>query len=291
MRPFEILTEYSVTSAEIDCFNTLDPQFPTEYRELAVLLVSRWQRTESRIVGLGGGQGSGKSTLCSLIGQASSAAGDPTAILCLDDFYLTKIEREALAATIHPSLQTRGPPGTHDVELLISTAQTLSRGHAATVPLFDKGLDDRVGFRSIEAGVARVVIEGWCIGAAPEPSARLRNPINRLERAEDPSGRCRSWINDRLAGPYNELTSMLNELAFVRIPSMESVRAWRLRQEQDRPIHLRMDKESVDRFVEHYERITLWMLEDLPSRADVVISLDELHNISALRGFDQNKEH
>ncbi len=285
MRPFEILGPSKITPTEIENFDSLDRNAPAEYRELAVLLVSRWHRTRSRIIGIGGGQGTGKSTLCSLVSNASRTFDDPTAILCLDDFYLTKSERSDLAKTIHPSLRTRGPPGTHDVDRLMDTVENLSQGRPAKVPVFDKGLDDRVGVRSVDAGTARVVLEGWCVGAAAEPIERLTNPINRLEREEDVGGECRNWINDQLAGPYGQLTTMLNELVFIQSLSMEHVRKWRLRQEQERPEHLRMDKASVDSFIEHYERITVWMLEDLVRKADVVVTLNEQHEISSLRGF------
>lgn len=289
MSPFEILGTCSITPAEIESFNSLDRNAPVEYRELAVLLASRWQRTGSPIIGIGGGQGTGKSTLCSLVEHASRICGDTIAILCLDDFYLTKSERIALAKSIHPSLQTRGPPGTHDVDRLMDTVENLSQGRPVTVPVFDKGLDDRVGVRSVDAGTARVVIEGWCVGAAAEPVDRLNNPINRLERQEDAGGKCRTWINDQLAGPYRRLTTMLNELVFIRTVNMEHVRKWRLRQEQERPRHLRMDKASIHKFIEHYERITMWMLEDLVCKADVVVTLDERHEISALSGFEQRQ--
>jgi D-glycerate 3-kinase len=35
-----------------------------------------------------------------------------------------------------------------------------------------------------------------------------------------------------------------------------------------------MDEAALDRFVQHYERLTRWVAEDLPAVADVVVRLD-----------------
>ena len=34
-----------------------------------------------------------------------------------------------------------------------------------------------------------------------------------------------------------------------------------------------MDEAALDRFVMHYERLTRWMLEEMPARADIVIQI------------------
>jgi len=36
-----------------------------------------------------------------------------------------------------------------------------------------------------------------------------------------------------------------------------------------------MTDEQVARFIAHYERLTRWIMEEMPSRADVTIQLDE----------------
>ena len=61
------------------------------------------------IIGINGSQGSGKSTLadylCTLLSERYALR---CVSLSLDDFYLTKLERQQLAATVHPLLATRG---------------------------------------------------------------------------------------------------------------------------------------------------------------------------------------
>jgi D-glycerate 3-kinase len=35
-----------------------------------------------------------------------------------------------------------------------------------------------------------------------------------------------------------------------------------------------MDEAALDRFVAHYQRLTDWIAQDLPARADIAIRLD-----------------
>jgi D-glycerate 3-kinase len=44
-----------------------------------------------------------------------------------------------------------------------------------------------------------------------------------------------------------------------------------------------MTKESIHRFVMHYERLTRHNLNDLQSRADLTLFLDENHNFYQVR--------
>ncbi|WP_293826963.1 AAA family ATPase [uncultured Brevundimonas sp.] len=65
------------------------------------------------IIGVSGAQGSGKSTLARDLAERFGAA-----VLSLDDVYLTRAERATMARQVHPLFATRGPPGTHDLDLL-----------------------------------------------------------------------------------------------------------------------------------------------------------------------------
>ena len=285
MRPFQLLGGRAVSLVARECFEALNDDAPIEYRELASLLAARWNQNGTSTIGLGGGQGSGKSTLCALVEEACTFLGDKAAILGIDDFYFPKAQRLRLAEEVHALLATRGPPGTHDIDSLIWTVQMLQSGKSLSVPIFDKGQDERSGSRLIDSDVTRVVVEGWCVGAQAEPHSRLEKPINKLESHQDSNGIWRNWVNHQLEGPYSELRSMLDELVFIQVPDIASVRRWRLHQEVDRPAHQRMDESAIRRFVEHYERITYWMLEDLCTRADVVVELDDSHEIASMRGF------
>ena len=264
------------------CYRCLDDHGPDDYRQLAALLVDDWCRRGVATAGIGGGQGAGKSTLGRLITEAGTVFGVRIQVLSLDDFYLTKGERLRLAQTVHPLLATRGPPGTHAVQRLRDAMAALRQPGVVDVPRFDKGTDTRSGFARIDGGVELVVLEGWCVGAPASESA-IDEPINALEREHDVHARWRTHIETSLGGPYARLNEDLEALVFLKVPSLDAVRRWRLQQEGERPPGQRLSAEEVNRFVEHYERITRRMLATLPSIADVVVDLDDDHRVSGLR--------
>jgi D-glycerate 3-kinase len=237
-------------------------------------------------VGLCGPQGSGKSTLTSLLAWLLEARGLKVATLSIDDLYLPRAARERLARAVHPLLRTRGVPGTHDPVLGLATLDGLASPGPTALPRFDKAADDRVPVADwpvFEGPADIVLLEGWCVGAHPQPSEALAAPVNALERDEDPDGTWRGFANAALAGPYSALFARLDRLALITAPDFAVVRAWRGEQEDKLRARLAdlgrdpgqtMDGPALDRFVAHYERLTRWIAQDLPGAADVVIRLD-----------------
>ena len=240
------------------------------------------------VVGLCGPQGSGKSTLAA----AMTRRFDRAVALSLDDLYLTRAERDDLARTIHPLFATRGPPGTHDVELGLATLAALDRGEPVVLPRFDKAIDDRVPngpMHHAPPGCRLVIFEGWCVGATPQSPSALHAPINRLEREEDAAATWRTYANRALAGGYQQLFARIDLLVFLRPLDWSAVLGWRREQEQTlrrsgaRGAGLMSDGE-IERFVSHYGRLTRHMLEEMPARADLVIDLDDQRRCLSIEG-------
>jgi D-glycerate 3-kinase len=245
-----------------------------------------WRRAAPpRVIGLSGGQGAGKTTLARALADAFAAAGTRTAVCALDDFYLSRQRRAALANHVHPLLATRGVPGTHEVTLLCRVLDAMARPGTVEVPVFDKAADDRLTrrrWRRVQAPVDVVVLEGWCLGARPQLPAALQQPLNGLESEADADGIWRRWVNAALAGPYAQLWQRLHLLVYLQVPDLGAVLRWRGQQERGLPPERRMSDAALARFVAHYERITRAMQADLPMRADVVVRLDDDHRIAAL---------
>ncbi|HEY5644609.1 MAG TPA: hypothetical protein VIS76_01585, partial [Pseudomonadales bacterium] len=160
---------------------------PPDWRALAALLAVRFAEAvpagEPVVLGISGGQGAGKTTLAALLVQALSLRGRRGVTLSIDDFYLPRRDRHALAKTVHPLLATRGVPGTHDVALAVEVIDAVRAGRPARCPVFDKAADDRLPAAQaqvIEPGVDLVIFEGWCVGAQAQPDAALAVAVNDL---------------------------------------------------------------------------------------------------------------
>lgn len=243
------------------------------------------------VIGICGAQGSGKSTVSQALAHALREDGVATAVLSIDDIYLTRGEREELAQSVHPLLVTRGVPGTHDVALGLDTIAALERGEATPLPRFDKAIDDRLPREawSLAPAACRVLIfEGWCVGARAEPSEALDTPINRLEAQEDATSHWRRYANAALAGRYRALFERIDRLALLAAPGFDVVFEWRMQQERelarssgpDAPAV--MDEAQVARFIQHYERITRDILREMSNRADCVVQLDRYRQHTAI---------
>lgn len=227
------------------------------------------------VAGICGSQASGKSTLAAALVRHAMAEGIPAATLSLDDIYLTRAEREGLARDVHPLLRTRGVPGTHDVALGLATIAALERGEPVPMPRFDKGADDRApeaAWDRAPEGTRLLIFEGWCTGAVAQDEAALAEPVNALERDEDPDGSWRAHANAALRGEYAALFDRLDLLILLAAPGFEAVHGWRCQQEE--ALHRRgapqaMDDAQIARFIAHYERLTRHILDEMPARADM----------------------
>jgi len=244
------------------------------------------------VLGLCGAQGSGKSTVARRLVERLQADGLKAATLSLDDLYLTRAEREALARDVHPLLVTRGPPGTHDVALGQRVLEQLGGDGEVALPAFDKAADERrreADWPVVTAPLDVLVFEGWCVGARPQPDAELAAPVNALERDEDPDGVWRRWVNARLAQDYQRLFARIDVLAMLAAPDFSVAEAWREQQEAElrmrragMPDDRTLSRDQVARFVQHYQRITEHMLREAPARADAVFRLGRDRQVLAV---------
>jgi D-glycerate 3-kinase len=213
------------------------------------------------LIGVAGAQGSGKTTACQLL----EATNRPRyANFSIDDVYFDTAQRAAFAAKTHPLFKTRGPPGTHDIALARETIAALMRAGPESetpIPRFDK-IADRMKPRS-EWPVFRgrpeaILVDAWCLGALPvAPSP----PLNAVEE-EDTNGRWREIQNEFLRMSYAEWFAEFDAIVYLQAPNWEIVRRWRGQQEVTlRGRALTTAEETwIDRFIQHYERITRSMI-------------------------------
>ncbi|MGI1677665.1 MAG: phosphoribulokinase [Cellvibrionaceae bacterium] len=267
------------------------------YWHLSRSLAEQIKAGNVSVIGVSGSQGSGKSTLAKLLKQIFEEVDGLKAIdLSIDDFYLTRKEREKLAATVHPLLLSRGVPGTHDVTLAISTINDLlsSDPQKTFIPRFDKSTDDRKPkneWEEIESPIDVVILEGWCVSIPPQKKEDLTIPVNDLEKNEDPNQTWRNFVNDSLTNNYSELFNLIDYSIFLESPSFETVYEWRTLQENkleqslsaekinDKNIKI-MNADEIKHFIQHFERLTNHGYKTLPNIVDVIFKLNSDHRIT-----------
>lgn len=262
---------------------------------LPILIKIRQQKPDTTcLIGISGAQGSGKTSLARLLKFLLEKHYHLVVThISLDDFYKTKQQRQQLAKTIHPLLITRGVPGTHDIWLAMQWIRHLKYNKSSQFlqcPHFNKAIDDRTAkkhWKQIKKPIDIVLFEGWCLGARAESDQSLNCAINLLEQEYDGEGIWRQYINEQLKGSYQILFNTLDYLLFIQIPDMKYVFQWRWQQEQELKQHAIttssiMNKQQVQWFIQHYERLTRHLLATMPTYANIVLQLDTQHRIQHL---------
>lgn len=263
------------------------------YMPLANLIKMGFDTSTTRIIGVNGAQGAGKTTFGTLLKVVLEKALDLKLVqFSIDDIYLSHAEREKLAEEVHPLLATRGVPGTHDVKLGEDTLDALCKAGAkdiTLIPRFNKAMDDPYPRSEWEQFMGRpdvIIFDGWFMGAVEQKETDLLTPVNALEREEDPYCVWRRYVNSQLKDNYKSLFNRLDLLVMLKVPSFDKVYEWRALQEEKLRIktqgqkNLRvMSDEELNRFISHYERLTRHILSEMPSRADVLFSVSNDHRI------------
>jgi len=241
-------------------------------------------------IGLSGGQGSGKTTVAFILGIIlKTFFRKNTCIISIDDFYKTLNERKKMTKEKHPLFKTRGVPGTHDINLIIKFFTLIKRKKFRKIklPKFSKSLDDRLKKKQwlqIDKKPEIVILEGWCVGARPEPYSSLKKTLNLLEEKEDQNLVWRKFVNEKLKKEYKKVFEMIDYFIFIKIPSFKMVFKWRLLQEKKlrkKQIYKKkvMSFNEIKRFIMFYQRITLQMIKDLSKSASVVMLLKKNHEV------------
>ena len=248
---------------------------------------------KTKIIGLTGGQGSGKSTISNILKIILKEGFNlETVIFSIDDFYKTLKERKLMSKKISPLFLTRGVPGTHDTRMLHSCIKNLkkSKFNKIMIPKFDKSIDDRSSknkWIKVNKKPHVVIFEGWCVGVTPQKKKDLIVPINKLEKEKDKKKIWRSKVNKELIGKYQKIFSLIDKLIFLKVPSFKYVFKWRLLQEKKLRLSSKGKKTMTDKeiknFIMFYERLTKHMLKILSKNSDTVINIDKQHRLKSIK--------
>ena len=254
------------------------------------------KKNKTMIVGLSGGQGTGKTTISSIIKIILEKYFKLNVFkISIDDFYKTRKERIILSKKVHPLLKTRGVPGTHDIDMMLNLFRKVKakKLKSLSLPKFDKSIDDRLSknkWYKVKSKPDIVIFEGWCVGAKSQSTKQLIKPINSLERLNDKSMKWRKYVNLNLKNKYKKLHSMMDCLLYLKAENFALLRKWRLVQEKKLKIKNKnkknskvMNKQEVLNFMMTYQIITEHMFKTATKYSSIVMSLNGHHQITKLK--------
>jgi len=242
---------------------------------------------KTKIIGLSGGQGAGKSTITGILKLIlKKKYGLNICVFSIDDFYKTKNERLRMSKKKHPLFITRGVPGTHDIALLNQTIRKLKQKKFRTVliPKFDKSKDDRYRknkWQKIKTKPDIIIFEGWCVGTTHQNNNELKRPINLIEKKYDENLKWRKTVNNLIKKRYKNIFNKIDKLVFLKVPHFNYIIKWRWLQEQKMKLTTKskktMSKTEVKEFIMFYERLTKHMIKNYSKISDLTIFLDKKH--------------
>ncbi len=250
---------------------------------------------KTKIIGLSGGQGAGKSTITEILKFIlKKKYGLNLCCFSIDDFYKTKKQRRKMSKNTHPLFLTRGVPGTHDIVLINKIIKKLKERNFKTVhiPKFDKSIDDRSKknkWQKIKNPPDIIIFEGWCIGAKHQKNSVLKKHMNPVEKNYDINLKWRKTVNNNLKNQYKKLFNKIDKLVYLKAPNFDYIFKWRLLQEQKMKLTSKnkkiMSKSQVKKFIMFYERITKQMMKDFSKISDLTIFLDRSHRSKKMKFF------
>jgi D-glycerate 3-kinase len=245
-------------------------------------------------VGLAGGQGTGKTTTSSLIKIILTKYFKLNVFrISIDDFYKTRKERINLSKRIHTMLLTRGVPGTHDINMMLSFFKKIKnkKFKRLKLPIFNKAIDDRYNKKywyDLKERPDVIIFEGWCVGAKSEKNNTLKKSINSMEKVKDQKLIWRTYVNNQLKSKYKKLYTQLNCLIYLKAKDFSLLQKWRIKQERKLWITSKrnsntkiMSKEDVLSFMQTYQRITQNMFRYMPKYASIILNLNTNHQIKS----------
>ena len=258
-------------------------------------IAKKVEKKKPFILGLSGGQGSGKTTISSIISIILNKYFKLNVFkISIDDFYKTRKKRLELSKKVHPLLMVRGVPGTHDINVMLDFFKRTKEKKFKLIklPRFNKATDDRYNKKlwySVKRRPDVIIFEGWCVGAKAEQNYTLKTPINSLEKLKDQKLIWRRFVNKQLKSKYKKLYDQLNCLLFIKAKNFSLLRQWRIKQEKklrlkskrSNKLKIMSDKEIIN-FMQTYQRVTQNMFKSVPKYASIILNLNSNHQIKSV---------
>ena len=275
-------------------FSNKDKMLKSFLIPMCFWIANKTNNKKPYFVGLAGGQGTGKTTISSIVKIILEKYFKLKVFkISIDDFYKTRKERLNLSKKVHPMFMTRGVPGTHDVKMMLNFFKKLKskKFKMIDLPNFNKAIDDRFPKKKwykINEKPDIIIFEGWCVGAQPEMNKTLQKSKNSLEKINDQKLVWRKYVNKQLKNKYKRLYSQLNCMIYLKAKNFSLLQKWRIKQEhklwlktKKSSSHKIMSKGDIISFMQTYQRITENMFKKMPKYASIILNLNSNHQIKS----------
>lgn len=256
---------------------------------LAEQIISLHKPKSTVIVGIQGGQGTGKTTLSTFLQHLLSHLGYAVQHFSIDDFYETYAYRKTLAKKLknNPFYDiSRGMPGTHRVKYLWSVLQRAKAGKRFSIPVFDKSLHHAQGDVSTKTIPVTgrqdfILFEGWCLGMPTVSSETLMTickknkiPLKNIDHSLQYHKKVLFFLK-----PYQLIWKKIDYFVMLKPDSLELHKQWRLQQERElqQKTGRGMSKKEVHSFVDVFLPFTYVCYEKV--KADIVLYINKKHNL------------
>ncbi|MDA9604966.1 uridine kinase [Candidatus Pelagibacter sp.] len=279
-----------------DRFKNKDKMIKSFLIPVSFWISKKADKKKPLIIGLAGGQGSGKTTISSILTLILKKYFKLNVFkISIDDFYKTRKDRKLLSQNKHPLLMTRGVPGTHDIELILKFFKKIKSKNFKniTVPKFNKAIDDRFKkelWFKVKSKPDVIIFEGWCVGAKAQTNKQLQKTVNSLEKVNDQDIKWRSYVNNQLKKKYKTLFKQLDGLLYLKAQNFNILRNWRIKQERKLWVQTKnkknlkiMSNGDVINFMQTYQRITQQMFKDAIKSSSIIMNLNSNHQIQNIK--------
>jgi len=252
-------------------------------------ILSRHRKGKTKIIGIQGGQGTGKTTVAELFTKCLQYLQYEVQYFSIEDFYKTYQERQKIRTKFkgNPYYEiSRGMPGTHRVKELKKTLGLIRKGKPFTLPVFDKSLHHAQGDvsrKTIKVNKKQdfVFFEGWCVGIPPVSSKEFleiskKNDID-LVRMDQNLNSHKAILKE--IQKYKPLWKNLDYLVMLQPISSDLHKRWRYKQE--RKLKERkgrgMSNKEIKHFVEPFLPFTYVCYEKIHPDARIMIKGNQVY--------------
>lgn len=267
----------------------------SQCKEYIIPLVKRIissYKQEPLIIGIQGGQGTGKSTLSAFLKKILNSMEYKVAIFSIDDFYKSYEERIKLAQEHkdNPFYQIpRGMPGTHKINTIKKTLENIKKSRKFNVPIFNKWEHNGWGEISTESKEIKdkqniIFFEGWCLGIPDVPSETVieictKNNINLKKIDPDMTYHkvVLSFIKE-----YQPLWEYLDYFIMLKSDSPDLHARWRYQKEEKmkKEKGSGMSKEQIKNYVDIFLPFTYVCYEEC--NPDITLLINKDHDFHKL---------